>query len=125
MADTFLTTSYYGNTVAQWAVALMIIVGALVVGKTLYWIFKGIARSLTSRTKTKLDDIILDMIEEPIIFAVTLMGIWYGLRRLNLPEVVDSWIGNGIQFLVVPPWPTPSPRCRDRREPHPHRSRRC
>jgi len=101
MADTFLTTSYYGNTVAQWAVALMIIVGALVVGKTLYWIFKGIARSLTSRTKTKLDDIILDMIEEPIIFAVTLMGIWYGLRRLNLPEVVDSWIGNGIQFLVV------------------------
>jgi MscS family membrane protein len=101
MAESLLSNTYYGNTVAQWAIALMIIVGALVVGKALYWVFKGVVRGLTSRTKTKLDDIIVDMIEEPIVFAVTLLGIWYGLKRLVLPEVVDGWIGNGIQFLVV------------------------
>ena len=66
--------------------AFAIIVGALVVGKAIYWVFKKVARALTARTKTKLDDIILDMIEEPVVFAVTLAGIWYGTSRLVLPD---------------------------------------
>lgn len=101
MLHNFLSTTYYGNTVGRWALALVIIVAALVVGKALYWVFKNVARALTARTKTKLDDIILDMVEEPIVFALTLIGIWYGLRTLTLPEAMAAWIGKGIQFLVI------------------------
>ena len=41
------------------------------------------------------------MLEEPIVFALTVAGIWYGLRSLNLPESAHVWIGNVFQFLVV------------------------
>ena len=69
MAD-FLTKTFYGNTIAQWAIALGIMVGVFVAGKALYWFFGGVIRKLTSKTKTRLDDIILDMIEEPLVFVV-------------------------------------------------------
>lgn len=101
MFEGLLAKSFYGNTVGEWATALLIIVAALVVGKALFWVFSKILRKLTSRTDTKLDDIVLDMIEEPIVFAVAVVGIWFGLGRLHLPEKVDGWIWNGIQFLIV------------------------
>jgi MscS family membrane protein len=97
----YLEQTFYGNTIAQWALSFLIIVGAFVAGKILYWFTTNIVRRFTSRTETKLDDIIIDMIEEPIVFAVTVMGIWYGLSRLTLSEGLDSAIGQGVQMLVT------------------------
>ena len=101
MFEGFLAKSFYGNTVVEWATALAIIVAAVVVGKALYWVCSKVLRQLTSRTDTKLDDIVLDMIEEPIVFAIAVLGIWFGLGRLHLPEAADAWIWNSIQFLIV------------------------
>lgn len=97
----FLGQTYYGNTVMNWSLALVIALGAVVVGKIIYWIFGNVFRRVTAKTETKLDDIILDMIEEPIVVAVTVAGIWYGLNRLVLSEGVDSFIGNVTQVLIV------------------------
>jgi MscS family membrane protein len=101
MFDGFLTKTYYGNTVLDWALALGIVIVAMVVGKTLYWFCKTVLRKLTRKTETKLDDIILDMIEEPVVLAATVFGIWYGLRTLTLPEEAQTWLGNSLQFLLV------------------------
>ncbi len=97
----FLGQTYYGNTVMDWGLALLIALGAIIVGKILYWIFGGVFRKLTAKTETKFDDIILDMIEEPIVVVVTVAGIWYGLKRLVLPESFDTFIGNVTQVLIV------------------------
>ena len=77
----FLSSTFYSNTISQWAISLAIIVGALVVGKALYWIFSNTMRRLTARSKTKVDDIITDTIEEPIIFIIVVIGIWFGLTK--------------------------------------------
>lgn len=97
----YLTQTFYGNTIAEWGYALLIIIGAFVVGKLLYWFTTNVVRRVTVRTKTNLDDLIIDMVEEPIVFALTAGGIWYGLRQLELPEVADDWIDQGVQFLIV------------------------
>ena len=101
MFEEVLNTVYYGNTVTEWATSLGIIVAALVVGKVAYWLFSTVGRTLTSKTKTDVDDIILDMIEEPIVFAVTVVGVWFGLDRLHLSETAQSLMGNAVQALVV------------------------
>lgn len=101
MGADFLSKTFYGNTIGQWAISLGIVVGALVVGKVLYWIFSNTMRKLTAKTTTKVDDIIVDTIEEPIVFAVTVAGIWFGLKRLTLPEQIDGWIGSATQALVI------------------------
>ena len=96
-----LQQTYYGNTVAAWLTTLLITVGAIVVGKILYWVFKNVFRKLTARTETRLDDIIVDMIEEPIVAGVTILGIWYGLRVLSLPEKLDAFVGHAVQALII------------------------
>jgi len=99
--EELLSRTYYGNTVLDWAIAFGIIIAAFLVGKIVYWLSSTVFRQLTKRTKTNLDDIILDMVEEPLVFALTVAGIWYGLRTLALPETAQVWIGNVFQFLVV------------------------
>jgi MscS family membrane protein len=98
---TFFSKTFYGNTITDWAVALLIIIGAVIIGKFVYWLFSTSLRKLTSKTKTKFDDIILDMIEEPIVFAITVAGIWFGLKKLVLPDQAELAIANSLQFLIV------------------------
>jgi len=100
MAD-FLEKTFYGNTIAQWLFSLAIIMVAAMVGKTLYWIFKNLFRKLTAKTETRLDDIIVDMIEEPIVLAVTTFGIWLGLNRLTFSAGVHEKIGHGFEALII------------------------
>jgi MscS family membrane protein len=96
-----LSSVYYGNSLGEWSYALLIIFGAFVLGKVFYWILGNVVKKLTSRTKTKLDDIIIDMIEEPIMLAIILYGIWYGISTLILPEFLMNWIGKVFHVLVV------------------------
>jgi len=101
MFEGILTKTYYGNTVGEWAIALGIIVGAILVGKVLYWLCSTTLRRLTAKTETKVDDIIIDMVEEPIVFAITIAGIWWGIATLTLPETAQDWLDKGVQALII------------------------
>ncbi len=48
----FLDKTYYGNTVVSWVISLAIIVGAIILGKVLYWVCGTLIRRLTQKTKT-------------------------------------------------------------------------
>ncbi len=82
----FFEKTFYGNTVAEWSIALLIIAGTFVLAKALYWLSGNIIKKITKKTKSKLDDIIIDKIEEPVILALVLGGIWYAVSYLNISE---------------------------------------
>ena len=96
MFEEFLQKTYYGNTVLDWLIALAIVVAALLVVKALYWIFGNIVKQFTKKTKTRLDDIVIDMIEEPIVFIVTIgVGMLLVSRHLwrnkdTLTDLLDD-----------------------------------
>jgi MscS family membrane protein len=96
-----LESSFYGNTILEWLIALGIIAGAFVVGKGLYLLLGGAVRKLTEKTKTRLDDILIDMLEEPLVFAVIVIGIWVGTHTLNLSEGMALWLGRVFYVLVI------------------------
>lgn len=101
MFEDILTKTYYGNTVQQWLISLLLILAVAVVGKLIYWIVTTIIKALTKKTKSKLDDIIIDMVEEPLVFAMILGGIWYSLSLLTLSEFARAFIDHAFQFLIV------------------------
>lgn len=101
MFDLFLQKEFYGNTVAQWSIALAIVVGSIIVGKMIYWVLSRVVKSFTRKTKTKLDYIFVDTIEEPIVFALVLWGIWFGLHTLYLSTVAVLWINRIYHVLIV------------------------
>ncbi len=96
----FFQKQFYWNTVGEWAIALAIIIASVLLGRVVFWLLSNVVKKLTSKTKTRIDDIIIDMVEEPVAFAVSLLGIWYGLDSLNLPDAGHIWI-NRIYYLLV------------------------
>ena len=96
----FFEKDFYWNTVGEWLIALGIIMLSVLAGRVLFWVLSNVVKKITAKTKTNLDDILLDMVEEPISFAVAILGIWYGLDSLNLPDVGHVWI-NRIYYLLI------------------------
>jgi len=96
-----LQETYYGNTLLAWMTSLGIILLSLILGKVIYWIFSKIVRAFTSKTKTKLDDIIVDMIEEPVVFAIIATGIWFGLTILVLPEMAANAVSHSYSIILA------------------------
>jgi len=97
----FLHQTYFGNTLQAWVIAFSIIILSLLLGKVVYWVFSKIVRGFTSRTNSKFDDIIVDMVEKPTVFFLISMGIWFGLKQLVLPEALTAAVDNSFQVLVA------------------------
>ena len=90
---------------AQFTVAVLVLLAGtaraqLVAAKILYWVFGSIVKRLTARSKSKLDDIFVDMLEEPIVLIATVVGIWYAVGRLEFSEGVTDWI-NKVYWVVI------------------------
>lgn len=97
----FFAREFYHNTVGDWGVSFLIILGAVIAGKIIYWVFGNIVKKITSKTKTKIDDIIVDMIEEPVVLALTIVGLWYGLHRLEFSDGWYEWMGKVYHILIT------------------------
>lgn len=97
----FLNSTYYNNTVLQWGIAIGISVACIVVSLVVYTISGRLLKYVTRNTATKLDDILVDMLEEPIVFFVVMLGVRYSLGTLSFSETIIIWIEEGYQFLLT------------------------
>ena len=65
----FLNQEFYGNSMLCWYCTRNFIVSFVLV-KVLYWVFSNIIRRLTSKTKTNLDDVLIDKLEKPLTYLL-------------------------------------------------------
>jgi MscS family membrane protein len=105
MLDVF-NTSYYGNTILQWGMAFGSILLSVIIARALYWVSGSIVKQLTKKTKSQIDDLLIDKAEEPIVAAVILLGINFSLQLLSMPEAYTRFIDNGMRFVwaVLAAW---------------------
>jgi len=102
MDNGFWMQEFYYNTTTNWAIAFGVILGAVVVGKILYWVSGKIIKTITQKTKTQLDDILVDKLEEPIILALILLASRYAIKlNLSFPETISDIISNGFHFALT------------------------
>jgi MscS family membrane protein len=81
----FLEKIYYHNTVLEWAIALGIILGGVIVAKILYWFMSTVVKKITSKTKTQLDDLLNEKLKGPVIFIVIIAAYYCAIYYLNFP----------------------------------------
>lgn len=97
-----LSQIYYGNTMGEWAIALGIALGAFVVGKIVYWISGGVLRRMTAKTETKIDDLLIGMLDGPLVLIVASFGLRIAVGTLVLPGGISEFLGNALRgFMVV------------------------
>ena len=96
-----LHQEFYGNSILNWAIAVGILILSFIVVKMLYWIFSNVIRRLTSKTKTNLDDVLIDKLEKPLTYLVLILGYWISIHYLVFKEEVELVLENAAYFLLV------------------------
>jgi len=105
MTDFFAGT-YYGNTVSQWLTTFLLILGAVILGRILYWMLSRGLKAFARRSKIRLDEILIDTMEEPVVVLLILFGARTALRRLVLSDALVAVIDGalGLIYALVAAW---------------------
>lgn len=96
-----LQDTFFGNKVSDWLISLAIISGALILNKIIVLLNKHVIQKLTSKTKSRLDDILFQMLESPVLLGIALFAIWVAARRLNLGFQIENIIAKSYKILTV------------------------
>jgi len=94
----FLQEVYFKNTIAIWIVGLSGILLSIVVAKVMYWVLSNIVKKLTAKTKSNLDDLLIEKLEGPVAFAIGLFGIWLSFDVLVLPAGLTKFL-DGVFYI--------------------------
>ena len=92
---------YYGNSLRDWGISLLIIVGALIINKLISIINRRVVRRIAARSRTRIDDLLSDALEPPILLGVMLFAVWISLGRLDLGVKFHHFLRNAYEVLVT------------------------
>ncbi len=101
MFEGLFSRTYYNNTILEWTIALVLIVATVIFAKIIYLLAGSFFKKLTKKTKNEFDDLLVDMLEEPMVFAIIILGAWYALQTLNLTPTAESIIGRAYYILII------------------------
>lgn len=84
----------------EYILALAFIIGSVLFSKIIQIILKQYLKKLTSKTKTDIDDLIIDAISVPLYFGIMVIGAYFALKVLS---IVDGYTGtiNKIFFVLL------------------------
>lgn len=91
----------WGNSVENWGISVIIVLGAIILTKMVSILNKKIIYKITRKTQSKLDDIVYDSLESPILFGIMLLGIWIAFHRLEFSANIVKAVSDAYRILVV------------------------
>ncbi len=97
----FLDRILFGNSIKDWVIAIGIIIVTYVVTKIVYWLTSNIIKKFTAKTKTNLDDVLIDKLEKPIQYSILILGYWIALHYLNIENSSLLFYLEGIASLSI------------------------
>ena len=96
-----LQVSWLGNPLWQYLASLLYIVLALYASKLVDYLFQAQLKRLVRRTKTQLDDLLLDLAKGPVKIVCFVILLHIGLRVFAWPDWAMSFISNGLKIIVA------------------------
>lgn len=96
-----LENELWGNTIENWGISILIILGAIIIVKLLSLLGKKVIKTFVTGTDNHLDDVIFYSLEAPVKFAIILLGIWIAIHRLVYPDSFVKVVDNAYSILIV------------------------
>ena len=96
-----LEKELWGNTIENWGISILIILGAIIIVKLLSLLGKKVIKPFVTGTDNHLDDVIFYSLEAPVKFAIILLGIWIAIHRLVYPDSFVKVVDNAYSILIV------------------------
>ncbi|MEM4211711.1 MAG: mechanosensitive ion channel family protein [Nitrososphaerota archaeon] len=89
------------NIFEQYFLAILVLLVSLVIGLAIRQTLRYLLKKWAERTETKLDDVIINAVKNPIIIWFLLAGIYSALNFVMIPESVLQYIEKGILALII------------------------
>ncbi len=96
-----LQTVWFGNPLWQYLSALLYIVLAFYAAKLVDFLFLTQLKKLAARTKTQLDDLLLQVVKGPVKIICFVLLLHVGLRVFAWPDWAASFIAHGLTIVVA------------------------
>lgn len=96
-----LADAYFGNTIREYLLFFGILVVAVLVGKIITWITKKVIKAFADKTATKADDIIVDLLEGPVLFTVFVAALYFGGKMLIMSEGFADFYANTVAVFFM------------------------
>lgn len=96
-----LENELWGNTIENWGISILIILGTIIIVKLLSLLGKKVIKPFVTGTDNHLDDVIFYSLEAPVKFAIILLGIWIAIHRLVYPDSFVKVVDNAYSILIV------------------------
>lgn len=96
-----LENELWGNTIENWGISILIILGAIIIVKLLSLLGKKVIKPFVTGTDNHLDDVIFYSLKAPVKFAIILLGIWIAIHRLVYPDSFVKVVDNAYSILIV------------------------
>ena len=96
-----LENELWGNTIENWGISILIILGAIIIVKLVSLLGKKVIKPFVTGTDNHLDDVIFYSLEAPVKFAIILLGIWIAIHRLVYPDSFVKVVDNAYSILIV------------------------
>lgn len=96
-----LENELWGNTIENWGISILIILGAIIIVKLLSLLGKKVIKPFVTGTDNHLDDVIFYSLEAPVKFAIILLGIRIAIHRLVYPDSFVKVVDNAYSILIV------------------------
>ncbi|UJR78888.1 mechanosensitive ion channel family protein [Sandaracinus amylolyticus] len=98
--EELLEVRFFGNPLLRWGIALLVataVIAALVIAKRL-----AVSRlsKLSDRTATRLDDVVVQVIQRTSTMTIVVAGVAAGVRSLDLPRDGNLWLGR-VMIVVL------------------------
>jgi len=96
-----LKDTYFGSTILQYILFFSTLIIGFIIGKIFYYFSKNQLRKLTEKSETKLDDYLVDIIEEPIVVLIVTISVWLGQYFLTLNAMAEKFFDNIVTVLLA------------------------
>jgi MscS family membrane protein len=93
----------WGNTLEQFALFAATVIGFVLLGKVVDFVITNYIQKLTQKTKSNIDDYLLDIMHAPLQWLVTILGLSVGAELfLTFPSAgIESLYFNIVGALVL------------------------
>ena len=88
-----LENELWGNTIENWGISILIILGAIIIVKLLSLLGKKVIKPFVTGTDNHLDDV--------IFYSLEALGIWIAIHRLVYPDSFVKVVDNAYSILIV------------------------
>jgi small-conductance mechanosensitive channel len=97
----FLDESYWGNIGQQWLLAGLIVIVTYVVLTLIKRFLVRRFRALAKRTKTDIDDLVVDLVRRTRFFVLVLIALYVGTLALVLPPDLKKLMGTVTTLVML------------------------